>query len=402
MTDVYTYQDIIPYADALRTRTNPQNNLCTKYFPDKNQFCGNYVCRRVNYCDNSDRRCWQHVKRKQIGLPVVVLLMVTSEGKIYNKRIWLKFLEECDKYEIPIELVIYDVNMFNTTVRHKWNFISRFRPSPLKYKKPLIDLHNQHGSINYTNVFIQMLEYGSEIEGSRCCIVITERTIPIRSPKSIYRSAIQYRNKCFVDTAFGVQFTDDPPETIPIRRGGKLMEVVNNKAQSLYSSAFLKVALPTLKKHASIFGLVYDCQQNLYKIKDEALLRKWCEYTGAKPDEFWLFNSYLIDLYFRGEEHPIRHFSNHYLSKTPIRDHSIVCDVPVWLDHVKRSIVFTDSNTKKSVATIDAAVTQYFKELRHTAQGRSGIMMHVSLKDIIIYLRSHKTNALFFRSVQIE
>ena len=69
------------------------------------------------------------------------------------------------------------------TVRHAWNFISRFRPIPELYHavQRVHGLHDSHGRMNYATVYTDMLAYGSSIPHASCCIVITERTIPIRT-----------------------------------------------------------------------------------------------------------------------------------------------------------------------------------------------------------------------------
>lgn len=398
MATIHTYEDSVPY--AVSSVRKPQNNLCTKYFSLRNRFCGNYVCRKTSYCENKDRRCWRHILHH--NRPVVVLLMITSEGKIYNKNIWIDFIQQCEKEEIPIHLVIYDEHMYRTTVRHPWNLISRYRPSPLNFKNPLISLKNKHASLDYANVLMHMLEYGSRVENSRSCIVLTERTVPIRSAKTIYKKVMSFGSNCFVDMAYGVQFTDDPPHTIPKRRGGSLLDVVNNKAQALYSTKFLKEAIIILKHYAHIFGIEYSKSQGYFRVSDEELLNKWCEYTGAKPDEFWLFNSYLIHLHFkRNVSHPVRTFTKRHMKiKVPSRDHSVVSDVPVWVNNVKRSVVFNNLDKVVHVPVMDSAVSQYYKELRHT--GDLKVMMRVTLRDVVKFLRKYKRNALFFRSVELD
>ena len=55
------------------------------------------------------------------------------------------------------------------------------------------------------------------------------------------------------------------------KRQGKQFALVNNEAQGLFSVAFLKEALPTLRKYCEYFGLRYSHEQG-YTVKDLSLI----------------------------------------------------------------------------------------------------------------------------------
>ena len=274
--DVYRYDDGKHFTLTKPLRSAIRSNLCSMYFVKKKRFCGNYCTRYKFGVDRYHGRCWRHIKKRSGYLPPIVLLMIISD-RIHNKSRWLHFIEECDRNNVPIELVVYEKNMFKCTVRHAWNFISRFRPIPELYHavQRVHGLHDSHGQMNYATVYTDMLAYGSSIPHALCCIVITERTIPIRTAIEIYRSAIMIAPKCAVDPSYNVSFdVHCPPSSLPTLARGKQFTLVNNKAQGLFSVAFLKESLPTLRKYCEYFGLQYSHEKG-YTVKDRRLYEQW-------------------------------------------------------------------------------------------------------------------------------
>lgn len=124
MTDISRY-DVQYFHLSKQTRGMVGSNLRSKYLTENNRFCGNYSNRLRN---PYHYRCWRHIKKHSTVLTRRVLPMIISSGCIYNKTRWLEFIDNCEGYDVPIELVVYEESMFKCTVRHLWNFISRFWP----------------------------------------------------------------------------------------------------------------------------------------------------------------------------------------------------------------------------------------------------------------------------------
>ena len=155
-----------------------------------------------------------------------------------------------------------------------------------------MDIRHSHARMNY----VDMLSYGANIPHALCCIVITERTIPIRHPLEVYRIAMGLASKCVVDPSCNVCFhTRCPPVSLPKLARGKTFQLMNNKAQALFSVSFLKEALPTLRTYCSYFGLEYSGDFHC-TVNNHRLFEQWERCTGAMADEFWLLNSYLLYL----------------------------------------------------------------------------------------------------------
>lgn len=217
MTDVFRYMDVVHYRTVQTTSSRPlKSNLCSRYFADRRRFCGNYCSRYRFDVSPYHRRCWRHIRRRGTGLPPVVLLMIVSSDRIFNKSRWLHFIDECERNNVPIELVVDEANMYNCTVHRPSNFISRFRPIPelYPYVRRTLHIQDSHARMNHTTVYTDMLTYGSAIPHAVCCIVITERTFPIRSPMDIYRTATDLTPKCALPPSYYVRFhADCPPST---------------------------------------------------------------------------------------------------------------------------------------------------------------------------------------------
>ena len=97
----------------------------------------------------------------------------------------------------------------------------------------------------------------------------------------IYRSVMMIVPKCALDPSYNVSFdVHCPPSSLPTLARGKQFALVNNKAQGLFSVAFLKEALPTLRKYCEYFGLRYSHEQG-YTVKDRRLYEQWQHCTGA-------------------------------------------------------------------------------------------------------------------------
>lgn len=220
-----------------------KSNLCTYYYRDRTRFCGNYCSRKPPHGSIFNKRCWRHKKAKSSAMtPPVVLLMISSSERIYNRDIWISFLNRCEDRNIPLELVIYHEDMVNSTVRDPQNLISRFRPFPDIYGK-VLPLRNRHGSINFAQTVLRMLDYGCKIPYASRCIVLTERTVPIRPPLVIYNTAMSLN--CYIDISYNTAWGPIPDGT-PKGPRGKPFAAVNNYCQGLYTIEFLKVALPTV------------------------------------------------------------------------------------------------------------------------------------------------------------
>lgn len=74
--------------------------------------------------------------------------------RMYIKTRWLEFPHAYHQNDMLVELVVYEKRMLKCTVRHQWNFVSRFRPLP-DYLTP----YSVHGQINYTTLYTNMLAY---------------------------------------------------------------------------------------------------------------------------------------------------------------------------------------------------------------------------------------------------
>lgn len=394
MTEITNYPDSRHYLVAVRSKKRPTSNLCTWYFESKKRFCGNY-CQR-NDADGS-RRCWRHkVTRKKHRQ--IFLVMVTANGAIYNKSIWLKFIVKCQEKEIPLRLIIYTDFMYKTTVRHPWNFISRFRPSPLKYQgRDDIPLHNSHGGLNYTTVVMDMMNYVcSSSSNAQSCILITERTIPIRSPAAIYKQAHSFNDKCVLNPAYNIRFSDDTIPSLPKLRGTREFGLVNYRAQGLFSCKFLLQALPTLRDYCHRFGIAWSKRERVYQVSDHSLYNKWVEYVSAFPDEFLLLNSYLIFLYeTRHVRRPISVLKK-YMATLAQKDNTVLADIAEYRNEVKRSVIFKSVCDNIIITPADSAVANYY------AKFKTGNSLVTNLKSILRYLRKYKKKALFFRSVELD
>lgn len=151
--------------------------------------------------------------------------------------------------------------------------MSGFRPFPKIFGK-VLSLDKQHGDVGYTQIYLQMLEYACKIPNAARCIVITERTIPLRSPKSLYRRAMAL--KCHIDISYNVKY-GSRPSGLPLLPRQRPFEAVNNLAQGLFTTEFLKVALPTVPKHCNKFGITLV--NGVYRIYNHNLLKTWINYT---------------------------------------------------------------------------------------------------------------------------
>lgn len=361
---------------------NVKSNLCTKFFAEKERFCGNY-CSRKN--DRFNRRCWRH-PLKRTSQPVVVLLMISASERTFNRDVWLDFLWKCEKDDIPLELVIYHEDMENATVREPQNFISRFRPFPDVFGK-VVPLRNSHGTVNFAQIYIRMLEYGIQIPKASRCIVLTERTVPIRHPKDIYDKAIT--SKCHIDISYNVTFRlDQIPLGLPLGSRGKPFAACNNLAQGLFTSEFLRLALPTIRKHCNKFGISFN--RGVYTISDPVQFRRWQLYTGSNPSEFWLINSFLLE---HPTDRPMKSLKR-FMQKSKESEKYTVAEIPQSRDHLKRTFVFKQHpRVKEYINYYDSRVKSYYKGLRFNRG--------VSLRKIIRFLVKRKTRALFFRQVEL-
>lgn len=381
MVNIYTYNDLRGYDTKLH---NVKSNLCTYYYSDKKKFCGNYCSRKGRHGHKYNRRCWRHKVPKQSAvLPPVILLMISASERTYNREIWIRFLEKCEEKKVPLELVVYHEDMNNCTVRESHNIISRFRPFPDIFGK-VLPLRNLHGSINFTQIYLRMLEYGCNIPHAARCIVLTERTLPIRSPLTIYKTAMA--SKCHIDVSYNVAYGPVPPG-LP-RSRGKPYAGVNNLCQGLFTTEFLKAALPTLQQYSERFGISFN--NGVYTITDRQLFDQWREFTGANPSEFWLLNSFL--LHHNEMKRPMS-FLQRYMEKSDVSERYTVAEIPQWRDNWKRTFVFRNWSKRYTIPQFDLVTKRYYRDIDIT----SGI----SLKEVVHYLRKHKKRALFFRQIEL-
>lgn len=376
---VYNYNDIRGFSSPL---SKVKSNLCTWYYSDKQKFCGNYCSRRGRHGDKFNRRCWRHKRKGAYSstLPPIVLLMISASERTYNRDLWIRFLQKCENNGVPFELVIYHEDMTNCTVRNPQNLLSRFRPFPDIFGN-VVPLRNKHGSLNFAQVYLKMLEYGTKIPHAARCIVLTERTVPIRSPVEIYKRAIN--SKCYIDISYNVKYGPIPPGIKGAR--GKPYAGVNNLCQGIYTTEFLKVALPTVRLQCDKFGLSFN---GMYKIADESLYNMWCEFTGANLDEFWLLNSFLLNT----PDRPI-YTLRQYMDDTVENDQYSIAEIPEWRGEWKRTYVYRDLTTRELITRYDSRVERYYRGLNFAAG--------VSLLEVVRYIRLHKNRALFFRQVEL-
>jgi hypothetical protein len=379
---IYTYNDLRGFNTRLH---NVRSNLCTLYYKDKKKFCGNYCSRKGKHGYPFNKRCWRHKKPKSSALiPPVVLLMISASERMYNRDVWMSFLKACDDKNIPLELVIYHEDMNNSTVRDPQNLISRFRPFPDIFGK-VLTLRNQHGSINFAQIVMRMLDYGCKIPHASRCIVITERTIPIRPPLEIYRTALSL--KCYIDISYNTAWGPIPDGT-PTGPRGKPFAAVNNYCQGLYTVEFLKEALPTVPSQSERFGITLN--NGVYSVSNKVLFDQWQKFTGTNPCEFWLLNSYLM--YNRRLDKPMAMLRKH-MEKTVENDKYIVTHVSQWRNDLKRAWVFKSFTRKYEIPWFDAREKRYYRGLNLPAG--------VSLLEVIKHVRRNKKRAMFFRQVEM-
>lgn len=379
MVRVYTYNDIRHF-NQRQHKVN--SNLCTWYYSDRKKFCGNYSSRKNN---RFNKRCWRHVRTgtPSAMLPPVILLMISASERTYNRELWIEFLRRCQEQCIPIELVIYHEDMLNCTVRSPHNLVSRFRPFPDMFGS-VLPLRNQHGSINFTQIYLRMLEYGCKVPHATRCIVLTERTIPIRSPVKIYRKALA--SKCHIDISYNVGYGPVPRGLLQGARN-KPFQGVNNLCQGLYTTEFLKLALKAVPRHCERFGIAFN--KGVYTIANIEQFEQWRTFTGANPSEFWLLNSYLLDL---TDARPMQRLKQ-YMETCSDNDRYTIAEVPQWRDGWKRTYIFKDRVKRELIPRFDSITDRYYKGL--------DLKKGVSLLEIIRYLRRNKQRALFFRQVEL-
>lgn len=389
---VYPYNDIRAYTTVA---SNPvgkprkvSSNLCTWYYEDRKRFCGNYCSRRGVHGHIFNRRCWRH---KRIGaysksLPPLVLVMISSSERTYNRDLWIDFLRKSERQGVPIELIIYHEDMLSCTVRDPQNLLSRFRPFPDVFNYPILSLRNSHGSLNFAQTYINMLKYACKIPSAGRCIVLTERTIPIRSPRNIYKRALASR--CYLDVSYNVHFGPTPTSVTEIALRGKPYAGVNNLCQGLFTLEFLKIALPTVSRQCGKFGISL-MNNRVYLITDSELFESWRRFSGANPSEFWLLNSFLLD---SNHNRPTKLLTD-YMDKSEPNDHYTVAEIPQWRNNYKRTYVFRDMHEKLVIPRFDRRAERYY----------SGVSFSdgVSLMDIISYIKNNKKRALFFRQVEL-
>lgn len=308
--------------------------------------------------------------------------MISASERMYNREMWIKFLEKCEEKKVPLELVIYHEDMNNCTVRESHNMISRFRPFPDIFGK-VLPLRNLHGGINFTQIYLKMLEYGCKIPHAARCIVLTERTLPIRSPVTIYKTAMA--SKCHIDISYNVAY-GPVPMGLPVGYRGKPYSGANNLCQGLFTTEFLKAALPTLQLYYRHFGM--SLNNGVYTITDPKLFDQWRRFTGANPSEFWLVNSFL--LHYNQSQRPMTLLQN-YMEKSDER--YTVAEIPQWRDGWKRTFVFKSWSKSYVIPRFDTDTKRYYQGIDIT----SGI----SLKNVVRYLRRRKRRAMFFRQVEL-
>ena len=358
--DSTNHNDVNAYKNfCFKNKKTHFSNLCTKYMKEKTRFCGNY-CHQKH--DIFNRRCWRHKNTFDSKLSPVIILMIVSD-QFYNKNIWLQFLASCEKHNVPIHLVLYNEYMYRGTVRHSQNLLSRFRPVSKVFLKKyhILTLKNNHAGIKYSTIYFDMLKYATDIPNANKCIVITEKTIPIRSPKTLYKTVLSY-NKSVLDLSYNVKFSKHIPRSLPLGNRKKCFELVNNRAQCLYSVLFLKSALPTLSLYGKYFGVEEKGKSGL-QITNLSLLKEWESYTASMLDEFWLLNSYIIHLYLNKENCPIKFIKTNVESSLPNNDRLVVADIPEWRDKLRRSFIFTTFKSKESIERFDDYSKMYYKEL---------------------------------------
>jgi hypothetical protein len=382
MVRIYTYNDLRGFNTKLH---NVKSNLCTFYYRDKKRYCGNYCSRRGKHGYAFHRRCWRHkVQADMKSFPPVVLLMISASERVYNRDVWINFLNRCEDVRVPLELIIYHEDMYNATIRDPQNLLSRFRPFPDVFGD-VLPLRNRHGTINFAQIVLRMLEYGTKIPSASRCIVLTERTIPIRPPAVIYKTALSLN--CYIDISYNTAWGPVPDGT-PTGPRGKPFAAVNNYAQGLYTVEFLKAALPTVASQCKKFGIKLD--RGVYSVSNKNLFEQWRTYTGTNPCEFWLLNSYLM--YNRRHDKPMMMLQR-FMEKTVENDKYIVTHVSEWRDDVKRAWVFKSFNKKYAIPWFDVREKKYYKGLNFPAG--------ISLLEVLRYVRKHKKRAMFFRQVEM-
>lgn len=383
MVRIYTYNDLRGFNTRLH---NVKSNLCTYYHKDKRKFCGNYCSRKPPHGYVFSKRCWRHKTSKRSAvIPPIVLLLISASERTYNRETWLNFLYRCQENNVPLEFVIYHEDMYNCTVRNPLNIISRFRPFPDIFGQPL-PLRNLHGSVNFTQICNRMLEYGCKIPYASRCILLTERTVPIRSPLKIYQMALSL--KCCIDISYNVGYAK-VPEGIPKGYRNKPFSGVNNLCQGLYTTEFLREALPALPLHCEKFGISL-LNNGVYTVTDKKLFEEWRAFTGSNPSEFWLLNSYLLENIH--EPRPMEKLGR-FMEKTIENDRYVVAEIPQWRDGWKRTFVFKSLTGRYVIQRFDAREQRYYKDLDFSAG--------ISLLDVVRYVRRHKKRALFFRQVEL-
>lgn len=391
---IFKYNDIRSYirnaGEPNRKQPQVKSNLCTFYYKERNQFCGNYCSRRGAHGYAMNRRCWRHKRtgNYSASLPPLVLLMISSSERMYNRDLWIRFLCKCEDSGVPIEFVLYHEDMQRGTERHPLNLVSRFRPFPDVFGSKVLPLRNAHGGINFAQVHLRMLEYACKIPHAARCIVLTERTIPIRSPVKIYKRALA--SKCYADISYHVAFAKEPSSLADFRVRGKPFSAVNNHCQALFTVDFLKEALATLPLYCDKFG-ISRLRDGTYIVSNEPLYESWRAYTQANPCEFWLLNSYLMSI--ATSLRPIAQLKKH-MDETVEGDQYTVAEVPEYRDNVKRTFVFRHVTNKEHIQWYDDRAKRYYRGLSSREDG-------VSLIDFVRYVRKNKRRALFFRQVEL-
>lgn len=386
MVRFYYYNDLRGFENRLH---NVKSNLCSKYFADeKKRFCGNYVSRKV---DKFNKRCWRHPNIDTLRHPKVVLLMVSASERFYNRERWIKFLAKAQEQSVPIELVIYHEDMWNGTVRNPHNLLSRFRPIPAIFGTNTLPLRRAHGSINFAQIHLKLLDYGTKIPNASRCIVITERTIPIRSPKKIYASFMS--SKCYLDISYNTSYNPKSiPKVLPTGLRGKPFTAVNGHAQGLYTVEFLREALPTVARYFMKFGLIRN-NKGVYSVSDPRLLEQWRELTGANTSEFWLLNSFMIQKHVDHTPFPISELKK-YMDNTKDNDYYPVAEIPQIREGWKRTFIFRHERKVVRIKYYDRRTKNYYKGLDMEKSG-------VSLHQVIHFIHKNKKKAMFFRQVEL-
>ena len=318
-----------------------------------------------------------------MSLPPVVLLMISSSERTYNRDVWIKFLTKSEEKGVPFELVIYHEDMLNCTVRDPNNLLSRFRPFPDLFGS-VLPLKDRHGGINYAQIYLRMLEYGCKIPHAARCIVMTERTIPIRSPVRIYKRAVA--SKCHIDVSYNVGYGPVPSD-LPMGPRCKPFAGVNNLDQGLFTTEFLKMALPAVRLHCERFGITLT--NGVYSITNLELFEQWRRFTGSGLSEFWLLNSYLLNT---RTNRPMQDLKK-YMEVTNEKDKYTVAEIPEWRNGWKRTFVFRDLIRPVRIPRFDARVESYYRGLN--------IKRPVSLTDVVHFIKTHKRRAIFFRQVEL-